>query len=749
MDFGDFAATFYEPQGQLAAPEMQAQQSMLSDFSTPYRVASETFPSSVLPTTTLAPERTLSLSNPSPIAPQQTEHLPTPVTAEPGQASGPIRAGMKRKAEESAPTTSATSAATATPTAPTIAAPSPAKRQSLVRTTSVSQASSSRPAMTRSQSHSQPAPPPPPAPRVSESPSDTGSPWSGPPPPAEPTSSRQPQPAESSSSMKKPEKKAEKQPESALTQARKIPELPKFSSVLPAGKVFPIQIGSELFRLSGASISSDGQYIRLSWEPEQAADASRAPSYFSHYFSEQLIQTGGRASAIKTLYIDRDPVTFRDIALHLQGMRASNYITGKLCFSSTNLFQGYHVKPKDGAHFVKLFADAQFYSLPRLTQQLFKSEIYIRVGDRDFQIPRDIFSSPGDSPNYFSLGFAHFFSTPSEVFPGLDRQTLLRPPSILPPAVPNRNGDIFAELLKLLQGYDVHVRDEGHRAELLRDARYFHLRGVEQKLIPCEISYNLLRGRREILIKLEDIRQSGVTFHPDPHSPGVFKDSVGTSKPATPLSAQEASQNIPTGFISYQRPFADDNSYDLVLELSSTEAMKVDIASMRAVFMEKTKARISSLFQVIANKLNLPATMPLGLMMMQSGGGVAAQPVSPANSGVSGERVRVRIARDAFVELDGDVIDWEPADTTAEMRRGSASSAVERDRERFLPPIKKWKENEELNPSVEWVVRKSQWRLRVEASEDDGSRVEVVMQAVRIQAHTEERFRNAKRGFLT
>lgn len=29
---------------------------------------------------------------------------------------------------------------------------------------------------------------------------------------------------------------------------------------LPPEKVFPIQIGSELFRLSGASISSDGQY---------------------------------------------------------------------------------------------------------------------------------------------------------------------------------------------------------------------------------------------------------------------------------------------------------------------------------------------------------------------------------------------------------------------------------------------------------------------------------------------------------
>jgi len=396
---------------------------------------------------------------------------------------------------------------------------------------------------------------------------------------------------------------------------------------------------------------------------------------------------------------------------------------------------------------VKLFADAQFYSLPRLTQQLFKSEIYIRVGNRDFEIPRDIFSSPGDSPNYFSLGFAHFFSTPSEVFPGLDRQTLLRPPSILPPAVPNRSGDVFADLLRLLQGYDVKIRDESHRAELLRDAHYFHLRGIEQRLIPCSTSHNLLRDRQEILIKLEDIRQSGVSFTTDPHSPGVFKDSTGTSKAATPLGQQEAAQNVPSGWISYQRPFVDETSCELVLELSSTENMKVDIAAMRATFWGQTKARISSLFQVVANKLNLPATMPLGLMMMQSGGGMAAQPVSPANSGVSGEKVRVRIMRDAWVEVDGAVVEWGVDEDEDGM--ASTSFAVERGSGRYLPPIKRWKDGEELYANAAWVVRKSQWRLRVEASEDDSSRVEVVMCAVRIMAHTEERFRNAQRGFLT
>ncbi len=74
------------------------------------------------------------------------------------------------------------------------------------------------------------------------------------------------------------------------------------------------------------------------------AEKPRAPSYFSQFFQCQLKEAEERdddSNPIRTLYIDRDPVTFRDISLHLQG---------------------YHVAPRDGSHFVKLFADAQFYS---------------------------------------------------------------------------------------------------------------------------------------------------------------------------------------------------------------------------------------------------------------------------------------------------------------------------------------------------------------------------------------------------
>ena len=46
--------------------------------------------------------------------------------------------------------------------------------------------------------------------------------------------------------------------------------------VLPHERVFPIQIGTELFRLSGASISSDGMCGLFSFEWKGSLESSRA-----------------------------------------------------------------------------------------------------------------------------------------------------------------------------------------------------------------------------------------------------------------------------------------------------------------------------------------------------------------------------------------------------------------------------------------------------------------------------------------
>lgn len=48
----------------------------------------------------------------------------------------------------------------------------------------------------------------------------------------------------------------------------------------------------------------------------------RAPSYFTQFFEDQVRQNE-ESGGVRTLYIDRDPVTFRDVARHLQGNQIS------------------------------------------------------------------------------------------------------------------------------------------------------------------------------------------------------------------------------------------------------------------------------------------------------------------------------------------------------------------------------------------------------------------------------------------
>lgn len=416
--------------------------------------------------------------------------------------------------------------------------------------------------------------------------------------------------------------------------------------------------------------------------------------------------------------------------------------------------------------------------VPRLISQLFESEIFVQIGGENFQIPRDIFSSPGDSPNFFSLGFAVFFSSPGDVFPGLDSTGLLRPPSVHPPCVPNRSAKVFSELLHLLRGYPLRIRDKDHRAELLRDCRYFNLRGLEQKLIVHDISYNAERGTSEIIIRLEDIRQSGISF-------------VGNASPSDPSPLG--------GWVNYSRPFVDETSYEIIVEIGD-ESTRIDFRSMRADFHGDAKARISSLFQVVANKMNLPTNAPLGLMMSSGG---AAQSVSPGNTPLSEDRVKIRIEQDAHLVLDGEEYlrdgngfenqsDFEildasspgPTRTFIPVTPNSAGLNPQASNwstptlpsahthqppapQTFPPPVRppstkppprKRKRKGSLHEFGEWIIRKGQWRMRVQPrtneggsarSDMEGSGMEIVLHAVKLDAISGQKGRNTMRGFLT
>lgn len=354
--------------------------------------------------------------------------------------------------------------------------------------------------------------------------------------------------------------------------------------------------------------------------------------------------------------------------------------------------------------------------VPKLTSQLFEESIFISIGHREFRIPRDLLTSPTNSPNYFSLGFAAFFCRPDNAFPGLDRESMIRPPAILPPTVPNRSADTFAELLRLLRGYPVRIRDEAHRQELLRDARYFHFKGLEQQLIPHAISFNPLRRRPEIALRLENVQKSGVSVVHEPEAePGV-------------------------AWVNYARPYVDDAPAELVLEIGA-DATTLHLLpdGPRAEFFRDTRARVAKLLEVLATKLNLPpTTQPLGLLM--ASGGAASQPATPGNTPLSDDLVRVSLGPDAAVLVDGKPLSAAAAAGVLgdDAASDSAAGSWKRKRAAATGP----------DGAASWSVKTGQWRLRIQGSKTGKSAVECVLVAVKLDAVSSELGRNVARGFL-
>lgn len=407
--------------------------------------------------------------------------------------------------------------------------------------------------------------------------------------------------------------------------------------------------------------------------------------------------------------------------------------------------------------------------MPKLISQLYEEPIFTTIGDREFQIPRELFSEHGNSPNFFSLGFAAFFSRPDDLFPGLDREGLLRPPSILPPSVPGRSAETFAEILHLLRGYPVEIRSEAHRAALLSDCRYFNFKALEQRLIPHEISYNLARHRNEIVLRLRDILKSG----------------IGIAREPTPIDPAAA-------WVSYRRPYVDKDDYELVLEIGgeSTRLVQFTYGSVqdagingtesaskfypaasqkvlfaRAEFVGETKARVAKLFEVLATKLGLNVTtQPLGLLMNQ--GGASNTPPTPGNTPISDDLVKVVIGPEAGVTLDGRewVIPFEEGEDEDEVEDDEVDTLFGGEGPRKRRKIEEGSGWPLALPSPvagfvgethggwrgaqEWLVKTGQWRLRIQGVRNGKAPVECCLMAVKLDAFSSERERNVKRKFL-
>lgn len=229
-----------------------------------------------------------------------------------------------------------------------------------------------------------------------------------------------------------------------------------------------------------------------------------------------------------------------------------------------------------------LLLDANYYHLPRLIHQLSSSEIFVRIGHRSFRMQRNVFSNPGDSPNFFTLGFGAFFG--SELDPPKSKR-FIRPPPVSPPTVPNRSGDLFGDLLLVLQGSPVTVKNEEHRRLLMKECQYYRLRNLEQRLVEHSIKVNRLRQTEEITLNLEDIKVDQLKIQPVEFGNGKHKENT----------------------VFYKRPFVDSQARELVLQIkyneqvvlsnktTGTNANGVKANTWEAVFYDKAAASLKKI----------------------------------------------------------------------------------------------------------------------------------------------------------
>lgn len=180
-----------------------------------------------------------------------------------------------------------------------------------------------------------------------------------------------------------------------------------------------------------------------------------------NFFSDIFLNPNREEYSTRMMYINRNPDVFRDIVKHMQG---------------------YYVAARDEVHLENLMIDAHFYKLKRLAECL-RQTMFVNVSGTVFKISRDTILN--DSPNFFAL-----------LEPFSDRN--------LTPTFFCRSPELFKDILSHLQGYDIQIRDKVHRNNLLKEARYFKLNNLIQKLsLGTEFVYSGFPTRPEDRIKPE------------------------------------------------------------------------------------------------------------------------------------------------------------------------------------------------------------------------------------------------------
>lgn len=334
---------------------------------------------------------------------------------------------------------------------------------------------------------------------------------------------------------------------------------PSIPNLLPHENMYKIQVGTKLFKISGASLSSDG------------------PSFFTERFGES------RNQGDNVLFIDRSAEIFELIYLHLQG---------------------YYIEIRDEVQFTMLFADAMYYGLPRLQSMLSEYEYYFaNISGKTFKIAKSLFRREGDSPNYFSMMSMALYADVTSVF---INKKLIRPPPQSALSVP-RSAEFFQELLQLLGGASVEM-DDKRRESLIKECRYYRLLNLEQRLIKARVSFNPITQGETILMSLRDVFKQGVSFLDSklPENCCLDAETTGESTPtledqSPKLKKLKSNPSVDKvkknwNLAQYKRPYLDTAPRDLLFQIDNTDCTLIFNRKSKTVHLEMMD-KSASLFE--------------------------------------------------------------------------------------------------------------------------------------------------------
>jgi hypothetical protein len=222
-----------------------------------------------------------------------------------------------------------------------------------------------------------------------------------------------------------------------------------------------------------------------------------------------------------------------------------------------------------------------------LLQQLTATGLFAKVGMSFFRIPRSLFSRPGDAPNYFT----NIISTTYSLIEPSGSHDFIRPQQLAPPTVPGRSGELFQDLLALLEGGcpEAIIKSDSHRRSLIKECQFYQFRNLEQQLLPVTLRTNRCRQAEEITLNLEDIHPMNITL-------------------------ESIRMGYKTAF--YNRPFVDNKQHprELIFQISDDETValiKSPPIIWEVSFYDETRLRVEKLLNLMAERFGCQKSIGL------------------------------------------------------------------------------------------------------------------------------------------